>query len=530
MLKSTVMKKTSGLLATLLIMSMLVPVLAFAGFFASNTNFDHNGNVTGSVYFTDTVGTEVYGGNGAPVTFDVYDRVTNQFITAVTATYSTYTNGKYVYNLPNNTVLNSVYSQIYFKYNSTNGSVVTDTVYKAAPPCTSNCGTPGGGGGTGGGGTTNPSTELTSNGTIAADVLKAALASYLNVTIKLTGDSITIPVAALVDAASKAGATITVVNENGTYVLPLSVLDLTDLTELKLTIKKVTGDDAIAVASAVSEAGAEALSDAVEFVLVGITKDGKTIEINDFGQTYVKRKMSLNKEATKTATVALFDPATGKLIFVPGKVSGKEAQFMRTGNSIYVVVETSNSFSDITGHWAKGNIELLASKFIVEGTAADIFEPDRNITRAEFAALVTRSLGLTATATSATYFTDVKGDAWYTGVVGAAKAAGLVDGYEDGSFKPNAQITREELAAMVVRALKFAGQDTTVSATEQASLLSKFTDADQIVWAQNEIAAAVKAGIVDGMTDTTIAPNENATRAQSATMLKRLLTNAGFIE
>jgi hypothetical protein len=272
------------------------------------------------------------------------------------------------------------------------------------------------------------------------------------------------------------------------------------------------------------------LSNAVEFVLVGITKDGKTIEINDFGQTYVKRKLPLNKEATKTPTVAMFDPATDKLTFVPGKVSGKEAQFMRTGNSIYVVVETSNSFSDITGHWAKANIELLASKFIVEGTAADIFEPDRNITRAEFAALVTRSLGLTATATSATYFTDVKGNEWYTGVVGAAKAAGLVDGYEDGSFKPNAQITREELAAMVVRALKFAGQDTTVSATEQASLLSKFTDADQIVWAENEIAAAVKAGIVDGMTDTTIAPNENATRAQSATMLKRLLTNAGFIE
>lgn len=530
MLKSTVMKKTSGLLATLLIMSMLVPVLAFAGFFASGTNYNSDGSVNGSVYFTDTVGTEVYGGNGSDVTFSVYDRLTNNFLTTITATYSTYANGKYYYNIPN-TVLDSVYSQIYFKYDSEDGPVVTDTVYKAAPPCTSNCGgtgTPGGG--TGGGGTTTPSAELTSNGTISADTLKAALASHLNVTIKLTGDTITIPVAALVDAASKAGATITVVNENGTYVLPLSVLDLDDLAELKLTIKKVTGDDATAVADAVSAAGAEALSDAVEFVLVGVTKDGKTIEINDFGQTYVKRKLPLNEEATKTATVAMFDPATGKLIFVPGKVSGKEAQFMRTGNSIYVVVETSNSFSDITGHWAKANIELLASKFIVEGTAADIFEPDRNITRAEFAALVTRSLGLTATATSATYFTDVKGDEWYTGVVGAAKAAGLVDGYEDGSFKPNAQITREELAAMVVRALKFAGQDTTVSATEQASLLSKFADADKIVWAQNEIAAAVKAGIVDGMTDTTIAPNENATRAQSATMLKRLLTNAGFIE
>ncbi|WP_409344193.1 S-layer homology domain-containing protein [Paenibacillus sp. MBLB4367] len=525
MLKTIFMKKTSTLLASLLFLSILMPVIGYAASGFSNIVYNANGTVTGQVY------SSVYGS----VSVNVYSQDGTRYLTPVEATYvNADVYGNYWYNFTMS-VTDASYNPLILK-SFANGvqEAVSSNVYRQPvdPGCTSNCppSSGGGNGGGGGGSNNNAASELTSNGTLNADVLKASLAAHLNVTIKLTGETLTIPVSALVDAAKKPGATLTVVNENGTYELPLSVLSFDNLTELKLEMKKLTGDASKAVLEAISAAGASSLSEVVDFNLTAITTDGKSMAINDFGQTYVKRKLPLNKDASKTTTIVMYDPVTKKLIFVPGKVTGKEAQFMRTGNSIYTVVEVSNTFSDIKSHWAKANIELLASKLIVEGTAADIFEADRNITRAEFAALVTRSLGLTASATSATYFTDVKAGEWYTGVVAAAKAAGLIDGYEDGSFKPNASITREELAAMVVRALKFAGQDTTVSASEQAALLAKFTDANKIVWAKNEIAAAVKAGIVDGMTDTTIASNENATRAQSATMLKRLLSKAGFIE
>lgn len=189
------------------------------------------------------------------------------------------------------------------------------------------------------------------------------------------------------------------------------------------------------------------------------------------------------------------------------------------------------TFNDIQGHWAQSDIELLANKKIVEGTSANTFEPERNINRAEFAALVVRSLGLSVSSVVYnTYFTDVNSDDWYAGVVVAAKNAGLIDGFEDGTFQPNKEITREQLTALVVRALNFAGVKTDVTASEQTSLLAKYTDADSIVWAQEEVAAAIKAGIVNGLTDTTLAPGKNATRAESVTILKRLLTNAGLLK
>lgn len=165
---------------------------------------------------------------------------------------------------------------------------------------------------------------------------------------------------------------------------------------------------------------------------------------------------------------------------------------------------------------------------IVDGVTDTTFEADRNITRAEFAALVVRSLGLN-TVSGATYFSDVKSGDWYADVVGAAAQAKLVDGYEDGTFRPNAEITREELAAMVVRALKFAGVEINVDATKQAQLLSVWKDTNNIVWGKAEVTAALDAGLMNGMTDTTLGTDGQATRAQSAAMLKRFLTKAAFI-
>ncbi|MDY4977205.1 MAG: S-layer homology domain-containing protein, partial [Clostridia bacterium] len=175
-----------------------------------------------------------------------------------------------------------------------------------------------------------------------------------------------------------------------------------------------------------------------------------------------------------------------------------------------------SKFTDITGHWAENDINEMAKKEIVKGVTETSFEPDRSITRAEFAALAVRGLKITAT-DSESLFEDVTPDAWYGESVIAAASAGLIQGYE-GKFRPEDTITREEIAVVMMKAYQFLGK------TAAAGDLTGFTDSDQISdWAKPFAAQAVGAGLISGMTDNTFAPRENATRAQATSILKRLL-------
>lgn len=519
------LKKTSAFLIAIMLMSMLVPVLASAAITFQGT-FNSNGTVSGQVYFDGTVGDAVY--NQSNVTLSVYGK-NGEYISDVTVSYATYSNGTSYYSIPSGTVIPSVYDAVYFKYDNSN---VTDVVYrKPAPP------TGGGiGWGGGGGGSTSGSTINSSNGTVNANDLKNALANYTEVTINVSGDHVSIPVSALLNA--KEGAILKIVTDHGTYLLPLDAIDFdawaktleSDVNTLMLIvdIKKLTGDDAKAVADAISKLGGRSLSEAVDFSLSIEGQNGKKASIDSFDQ-YVTRKLPLSSEPEKSATVALYNADTKSLSFVPGLISSTEATFWRTSNSIYTVIELNKSFQDIVSHWGQTDIELLASKLIVDGVTDSLFEPDRNITRAEFAALVVRSLGLSQITTSS-YFNDISSSSWYAGVVNAAAKAGIVDGYEDGSFRPNAQITREELAAMIVRSFEYAGGKVTVDAATEQQILSKWSDANRIGWGQREVAKAIQAGLMNGMTDTTLETYGQATRAQSAAMLKRFLSEVKFID
>ncbi|MCZ8516662.1 S-layer homology domain-containing protein [Paenibacillus filicis] len=391
---------------------------------------------------------------------------------------------------------------------------------------------------------TNSVTVATdANGNVDAKALTDAFSTSSTVTISITGDVASLPASALIGVAQKDGATVIVKSDLGTYILPLSVLKLDDLAKalgvnvaelsIKVTVSKVTGVTAAAMTSAASSTGVKLLSDGVDFNVQAVSKDGKSPNV-DFGNTYVSRTLNVNGtlDAANTTGV-LYDPSTKTFSFVPSTFETKDgkttATLKRNGNSIYTVASFNKSFTDIANHWAKVDIQLLANKLVIDGMTDTTFAPQNNITRAQFAALVVRALGLTITSSTNIAFNDVHSSDWYAGVVATAAKAGLINGYEDGSFHPNKEITREELSALVVRALKYAGVKADVSAAQQANLLAKYTDANNIEWAQAEIAAAINAGILNGETDTSIGSNLTATRAESATMLKRFLSKAGFI-
>jgi hypothetical protein len=179
-------------------------------------------------------------------------------------------------------------------------------------------------------------------------------------------------------------------------------------------------------------------------------------------------------------------------------------------------------FSDVSAsYWGYNAISSLSSKGIVSGYPDGTFKPEASITRAEFATMLVKALGLNTSGTTGT-FTDVTADAWYYGTVNAAASASLVSGMGDNLFAPNTLITREQMAVMVTKAL--GNKAPTTDGTE----LNAFSDKSAVSsWAVSGMEEAVKSGIVSGMTASTIAPLDNATRAQAAEMIYNLLPVLG---
>ncbi|NOU69046.1 exopolygalacturonate lyase [Paenibacillus sp. LMG 31461] len=333
-------------------------------------------------------------------------------------------------------------------------------------------------------------------------------------------------------------AVLSIKSNEVTYDLPAKSLDLaniatalgTDVSNVKIniTIEKVTGPTAELINAKAKQAGLTLLSGAVDFTITA-EGNGKTVTVDNFGNTYVPRTITLVKTVdSNQLTAVLFNPETGEMSFVPAvvtTVNGKaEVTIKRQGNSIYTVVQSSKTFDDVKGHWAKNEIELLASKLVVKGTSDTTFGPNNYITRAEFAALLVRSLGLKEE--GSTRFTDVPANSWFAGTAGVSAKAGLIEGFEDNTFRPNERITREQMAVMITRAMTFAGK----SAAVDLKQLDKFTDSKSLsTWSHNAVAGALSAGIVNGVTETEFVPAASATRAEAAVMLKRFLQFVQFI-
>ncbi|MCR8633340.1 S-layer homology domain-containing protein [Paenibacillus radicis (ex Xue et al. 2023)] len=385
--------------------------------------------------------------------------------------------------------------------------------------------------------------QVTLDAAALTKAIETLTASANTITIEVKGTEqvsiVQVPASSVLEAASKLPNAILSIKANGTtYDLPVKAVDITALAKslgaeakdvkFSITVEKVSGAAAGAIDAIANKNGATQLAGAIDFTVTA-EANGKKTTVNDFGKTYVSRTFEISSSVdTKNATGVMYNPTTGTMTFVPTKFStngsSTKVTITRPGNSIYSVVQANKTFSDLNEHWAKADIELLASKLLVNGLTEKSFAPSNPITRAEFAALLVRATGLTEEAT--TKFSDVKANDWFAGAVGAAAKAGLVDGFENGTFQPGATITREQIAVMIVRAIELAGK----KGNTDAQKLAAFEDSSRIsAWAKDAVAGAVNAGIVNGITDKSYAPNNQATRAEAAVMLKRLLQFVEFI-
>ncbi|MGG1550209.1 S-layer homology domain-containing protein [Paenibacillus ferrarius] len=353
---------------------------------------------------------------------------------------------------------------------------------------------------------------------------------------KLTGENI--------GKLREYGAMLEMKTAKASYKLPSRELDLTKLAaaigigsdlqhvEVQLEIAESEADKVKLAEDAAKTGGFSLVVHPVDFA-VKVTYQGKSYEIPRYS-VYVERTISLPDgiDASKITTGLVVEP-DGKTRHVPTKIEKIDgtyyAKINSLTNSTYSVVWHPLTFADMEQHWAREAVNDMGSRFVIQGVNDSDFMPDADITRAEVAAIIVRGLGLKH-GEGANSFSDVPTGVWYESAVRTANAYGLIDGFEDGTFRPNDKITREQAMMMIAKAMTISGLKDKLPRQDPDALLSQFADAAAVAaWAKESVVDTLLAGIVTGRDGKILASQAYVTRAEIAMMVKNLLVKSQLI-
>ncbi|MEC0241424.1 S-layer homology domain-containing protein, partial [Paenibacillus dokdonensis] len=176
---------------------------------------------------------------------------------------------------------------------------------------------------------------------------------------------------------------------------------------------------------------------------------------------------------------------------------------------------------DINGHWAAKQLQEWVDKGDLNGYGDGSVKPNQSITRAEFISLVNRMFGYKDIAQIS--FTDLPAENWAYADIAKAVSAGYIQGYENNTIRPSANVTRQEAASMISKVLDLqAGQPDS---------LNQYKDAKQIAaWSKDSVSAVISKNIMHGYTDGTFSPQKNLTRAEAVVLLDAALANKKLTE
>ncbi len=185
----------------------------------------------------------------------------------------------------------------------------------------------------------------------------------------------------------------------------------------------------------------------------------------------------------------------------------------------------ATTLADVRGHWAEKQITALAQRNIIKGFNDGTFRPEAPVTRAQFAAILEAAFPNKSLVRPVQAFRDVPDTFWGHRAISQASAKGFMAGYPTGEFKPEDQIPRVQVLVSLVNGMGLNGGD-------PAKLKDAFKDADQIPnYALGAIATAIQSKLVVNHPDPQqLAPNRPATRAEVAAMLYQLLVQQGMIK
>ncbi|OPH56955.1 hypothetical protein BC351_26445 [Paenibacillus ferrarius] len=278
--------------------------------------------------------------------------------------------------------------------------------------------------------------------------------------------------------------------------------------ELKITIDKVLNTQQLVTDK-------EVLASPIFEILKNYTENfSKPIML-----TFTFDKASLR--GRQTAAVFYFDEVHKVWVEVPGgTINGNQITVTVNHFTKYAVFAVgqaavaATNFNDIAGHWGEAGIKQAVEDGIVSGYPDGTFKPNRIVTRAEFAVMLMNTLKPQGEGAKLNFTDGADIGAWAQMAISLAVREGWMNGYDDGSFRPNAEITRAEMAVVIAGALgKPVG----------ANAAAHFADDTAIpLWAKSSVAAVQQAGIMQGKDAGQFAPQDRATRAEAVTVLLKV--------
>lgn len=298
------------------------------------------------------------------------------------------------------------------------------------------------------------------------------------------------------------------VSLNGaTITVPAGVVNSSN-SSFKVTVNKVTDTSGIPM-----DSSSKLISD-----IFDISKDitGDFSKLVQVTLPFDKNKVDLNQSIV---SIYWFNEETKKWIQLDNPqvdnsgatVTGSVTHFTKFAVLATTKPITPVAFTDTKGHWAEKSILELVQKGSINGYPDGTFKPDNKITRAEFVSLIVKAFNLKEQVGKE--FADTKNH-WAKTAIATATSQGIVNGYSDTTFGPDDAISREQMAAIIIRAAQ-------ISLVAQ---VTTYTDNSEISdWAKEAISTANSKGLLNGYEDGKIKPKGNTTRAEAATVILRAL-------
>ena len=319
---------------------------------------------------------------------------------------------------------------------------------------------------------------------------------------------------------------------NVSYVLPAAQINIDSVWSQfgrQVELKDILIDVKIAAASqkAAAQNNDQMVVDPIEFVITAANA-GKTVEISKFN-AYVERIIALPEgvDASKITTGVVLN-RDGSFSHVPTEVFEKDgkwyAKLNSLTNSTYSVIWNPVTVSSVENHWSKAYVNDMASRLVIKNPES--FTPDGQITRGDFAEYVAKALGIYRTGVAkAGEFSDVSSGNELADAITMTAEYGIIAGYPDGTFRPEAKITREEAMIMYARAMDIVGLK-----EKSNNRIENYLDKQEISgWAYEGVKKTVSAGVFNGKTEATIDPKGMLTYAEAATAIRNLLTETKMI-
>lgn len=232
-------------------------------------------------------------------------------------------------------------------------------------------------------------------------------------------------------------------------------------------------------------------------------------------------RIALPGAAGENSGLPYYITEDGSRVFVPiaASING-QMTFLAPRSTTYHFMDRNETFKDMESHWARSAAEFTAARGLFAGVGDGLFAPDRPMTRAMFATVL-YSLADRPAVSGSSAFTDVADGAWYAKAVTWGQANGIISGYGNGRFGPDDLITREQMCALIVSYLRWAGLT-----AERTTAANTFADSGSISsWARDSVAFCQTRGLISGRPGNLFAPKANATRAENSVVFRQMILN-----